>query len=250
MHFHLPKPLHGWRAFAGEVGIIVIGVLIALSAEQFAEYMHNRAQVRHGEEALADNFRRFVTYTSELDAYAPCIAARSEELRQLIDRSAVVHRLPRVGPIPQVEARPWQIDTYDAMVASQAITHVAHGQAILYSRIAMSAIDIYDDAKVEWSDWGILASLTGPSRPYGDAEEAQDRIVLARAVHQDALMRLIATNTLDRIKRTGLLNGATFHSATVEGRRMAAKMAMCRPIQVGAPSPSSLLVHPVKPRAP
>ena len=34
MHFHLPKPLHGWRAFFGEVGIIVLGVLIALSAEQ------------------------------------------------------------------------------------------------------------------------------------------------------------------------------------------------------------------------
>jgi hypothetical protein len=232
MHFHLPKPLHGWRAFAGEVGIIVIGVLIALSAEQFAEYLHNRAQVRHGEEALTDNFRRFVTYTSELDAYAPCIAARSEELRQLIDRSAVVHRLPRVGPIPQVDARPWQIDTYDAMVASQAITHVAHGQAILYSRIAMSAIDIYDDAKVEWSDWGILASLSGPTRPYGDAEEAQDRIVLARAVHQDALMRLIAKNTVDRIKRTGLLNDAAFDSAMLEGRRMAAEMAMCKSIQV------------------
>ena len=241
MHFHLPKPLHGWRALVGEIGIIVVGVLIALSAEQFVEFLHDRAQVRHGEEDLTDNFRRFVTYTTELDAYAPCVTARSAELRQLIDRSSGEHRLPNVGPIPQVEARPWQIDTYDAMVASQAITHVAHGQAILYSRIAMSAIDIYDDAKVEWSDWGILASLTGPSRPYGDAEEAQDRIVLARAVHQDALMRLIATNTLDRIKRTGLLNGATFHSATVEGRRMAAEMAMCRPIQVGAPSPSSLL---------
>jgi hypothetical protein len=33
MHFHLPKPLHGWRAFAGEVGIIVVGVLIALREE-------------------------------------------------------------------------------------------------------------------------------------------------------------------------------------------------------------------------
>ena len=32
MHIHLPKPLHGWRAFVGEVGIIVLGVLIALGA--------------------------------------------------------------------------------------------------------------------------------------------------------------------------------------------------------------------------
>ncbi|HLY07323.1 MAG TPA: hypothetical protein VKR31_16375 [Rhizomicrobium sp.] len=32
MHFHLPKPLHGWRAIFGEVGFIVFGVLIALGA--------------------------------------------------------------------------------------------------------------------------------------------------------------------------------------------------------------------------
>ena len=32
MHFQLPKPLHGWRQFFGEVGIIVICVLIALGA--------------------------------------------------------------------------------------------------------------------------------------------------------------------------------------------------------------------------
>jgi len=36
MHFHLPKPLHGWREFAGEVGIIVIGVLIALGALSYS----------------------------------------------------------------------------------------------------------------------------------------------------------------------------------------------------------------------
>jgi hypothetical protein len=37
MYLHLPKPLHGWRAFAGEVGIIVVGVLIALASEQVVE---------------------------------------------------------------------------------------------------------------------------------------------------------------------------------------------------------------------
>ena len=37
MHVHLPKPLHGWREFAGEVGIIVLGVLIALTADALVE---------------------------------------------------------------------------------------------------------------------------------------------------------------------------------------------------------------------
>ena len=36
MRFNLPKPLHGWREFAGEVGVIVLGVLIALGFEQIA----------------------------------------------------------------------------------------------------------------------------------------------------------------------------------------------------------------------
>ena len=58
MRFHLPKPLHGWREFAGEVGIIVIGVLIALGAEQAIDAIHREglqrdAQRSHGEDQRA-----------------------------------------------------------------------------------------------------------------------------------------------------------------------------------------------------
>lgn len=49
MHVQLPKPLHGWRAFVGEVGIIVLGVLIALGAGSVVEdwqWRHKVAIVR------------------------------------------------------------------------------------------------------------------------------------------------------------------------------------------------------------
>ena len=52
MHVHLPKPLHGWRALAGEIGIIVAGVLIALSAEQLVQSMHDREDVAQLRAAL------------------------------------------------------------------------------------------------------------------------------------------------------------------------------------------------------
>lgn len=52
MHFHLPKPLHGWREFAGEVGIIVLGVLIALAAEQLVEEWSWHHKVRVVRESL------------------------------------------------------------------------------------------------------------------------------------------------------------------------------------------------------
>jgi hypothetical protein len=51
-HFHIPKPLHGWREFAGEVGIIVLGVLIALGAEQLVASIDMTLKVRRAEAAM------------------------------------------------------------------------------------------------------------------------------------------------------------------------------------------------------
>ena len=52
MRFQLLKPLRGWREFAGEVGIIVLGVLIALGAQQLAVNLHDRAEAREGRESI------------------------------------------------------------------------------------------------------------------------------------------------------------------------------------------------------
>ena len=49
MRFTSLTPIHGWRAFWGEVGIIVIGVLIALGARQVAMApAHRRGAGRAG----------------------------------------------------------------------------------------------------------------------------------------------------------------------------------------------------------
>jgi hypothetical protein len=82
MHLHLPKPLHGWRAFAGEVGIIVIGVLIALSAEQMVQSFHDRREVGELRSALraelADNRARW-EHVRNSD---PCTVQRLDALEQ------------------------------------------------------------------------------------------------------------------------------------------------------------------------
>jgi hypothetical protein len=52
MHFHLPKPLHGWRAFAGEVGVVVLGVLIALTANALVDAWQWRDKVERAEAAM------------------------------------------------------------------------------------------------------------------------------------------------------------------------------------------------------
>lgn len=52
MRFHFPKPLHGWRAFVGEVGIIVLGVLIALGAQRWIQDRQQRTDARDADRAI------------------------------------------------------------------------------------------------------------------------------------------------------------------------------------------------------
>lgn len=80
MHFHLPKPLHGWREFVGEVGIIVIGVLIALAAEQLVETIHDHQAATHASAAIKWELARQRLDALERLAVQPCLTGQLNRL--------------------------------------------------------------------------------------------------------------------------------------------------------------------------
>src|SRR5437879_4430558 len=80
MHLHLPKPLHGWRAFVGEVGIIVVGVLIALGAEQAAEDIHARQSGRQASHAFQAELAAQEVDAMERLAVQPCLTGQISAL--------------------------------------------------------------------------------------------------------------------------------------------------------------------------
>jgi hypothetical protein len=86
-HFHIPKPLHGWREFAGEVGIIVLGVLIALAAEQIVETLHWRSQSRELRKALDHELALDLGTFRFNELQHQCIRRRLDELQAMLDRS-------------------------------------------------------------------------------------------------------------------------------------------------------------------
>ena len=94
----------------------------------------------------------------------------------------------------------------------------------------MSAVDLYAAATHEWDEWHALESLSGPPRPFSEAEEAQARATLARAVGHAATVRFIAKNTVDRIEGTHLLGGKALAAAIEQGGHL--RQSMCQPIVV------------------
>lgn len=80
MDIHRPKPIHNWREFLGEIGIIVIGVLIALAGEQTVEALHHRSQVSELSEALDVELSHNLAVLKDTIELKPCIDQRLTEI--------------------------------------------------------------------------------------------------------------------------------------------------------------------------
>ena len=133
MHFHLPKPLHGWREFAGEVGIIVLGVLIALAAGQIVEDIHQRTELRDAEAAMMSELRDddlpqaftraaiYDCYSNQLDAIEQAVASG--------DRSRLLTLARAYQPI----VRTWDDQAWQAALASQVLVSAGSDRMLGWS---------------------------------------------------------------------------------------------------------------------
>ena len=95
MHFHVFKPLHGWRAFAGEVGIIVVGVLIALGAQQVVQAIHDREAVTQMRAALRSELADDRARWQHIRASDPCTIERLDALERWTATAPSAARLNR-----------------------------------------------------------------------------------------------------------------------------------------------------------
>jgi|tagenome__1003787_1003787.scaffolds.fasta_scaffold20954063_4 hypothetical protein len=137
MHVHLPKPLHGWRAFVGEVGIIVVGVLIALGAEQVVESIHERediAQLRgalRGE--LADDRARW----EDMRAQDRCTESRFTAIDHWLRSAPAGKLLPDAFRITL-----WNMHSsaWDLAKTSPAVAHIPVTERLTYASL-FAAID-------------------------------------------------------------------------------------------------------------
>jgi hypothetical protein len=222
-----------WRDLAKEVATIVLGVAIALGAGKVVEALDHHETVRWGEDELRNNFTRFIQYSEELKQENACMTVRAAELRTILDRADRIHELPPIAAIPEPFPRPWEIDTWEALVSAQAAPYLSRERAVLYSRISRSGYDIYETQFQRTGDWGALASLAGPSRAISEAEVAQDRAYLTRGVEWSHRMQYIAERTVDRIAQTGLIDAATMKAAAARGSHPDHVVPMCQPISPG-----------------
>ena len=106
MHIQVPKPLHGWRALLNEVGVIVLGILIALSLEQLIVSVHERRIAGEARESIKAEVRENLFWIEQREQREPCIRRRLTELDDLLQSARTGAATPLVhylGVLPHAK---------------------------------------------------------------------------------------------------------------------------------------------------
>ena len=160
MQVHLPKPLHGWRAFFGEVGVVVLGVLLALGAQQLVQDFQIRSDVRE--------FRTTIDREIGMNVYAldlrasqfGCDRQRLAELTKWLDQSRTAPTAPAIYPHPPLDSSPnrsaW--NSRDAETYRQLPADVRQKYAMFYDDVDNE----WGITKLELANWGSLGIFSEP----------------------------------------------------------------------------------------
>ena len=159
MKVRLPRPLRGWREFAGEVGIIVLGVGIALGAEQMLEREHWRQVVEAEDKALVDEIQENHGALLVRVMMQPCIDRRLAELAEVFRRHDAGLPLGIIAPIGRPSHFTGSKTTLEMATADQSLSHMTlrRKQAIFGT---YGSYDIFGMvAAEERAAWRALQSL-------------------------------------------------------------------------------------------
>jgi hypothetical protein len=164
MHVHLPKPLHGWRAFVGEVGIIVLGVLIALGFEQLVSALQWRRETEAARRALLEDVADNLEEASGRQYQQPCIDRRLTELATVFRQHAAGQPIDISGQIARPLFYTASRATWQIAISSQALAHMPLAEKLQFSR-AFSAFENMDQVlHREQEAWLRLGMLNEPDQ--------------------------------------------------------------------------------------
>jgi hypothetical protein len=218
VEIHKPKPVHSWRELLTEIGVVVIGVSIALAAEQTVEWLHWRIQVAEAREVLATEMAYNVRTAIWRMRTANCVERRLDKLAAILDAAAKTGNLPPVGDIATPQRAYWFDNTWDSVVASQTAAHFPRQQLANITYVYKVITSQGERSVDESAAWHSLYALVGPGRRLDAASEARLRESLSKARTLNRLMAAASNSIAVRANTLGLSFNAADLALIAQGR--------------------------------
>jgi hypothetical protein len=217
MHFHLPKPLHGWRAFVGEIGVIVIGVLIALGAEQIAEDLHWRSETEKLRESLHREIKDDQWNAANRIMISACILQRIARLEGELTQPGIAWRgdpmrggddqrwsaLPVAFMFPSIESF-YTSGHWQTALASGELAHMPEAERNGYS-YTYRAIE---DLRAFSTEEGVLAARLAPlarDQQLDNQQRLEFEAELASLDRLNGFLTIYSRKFLEGTRRGGII---------------------------------------------
>lgn len=219
MDIHKPKPVHNLREFLGEIGVIFIGVLVALGAEQAVEALHWHEKIGRAESAL----RIELSQDDGPQAYGRLLIGRCLDAQ--ISR---IHDQAATAPPDRMRAwiaayappfRVWDSEAWKLVVASDIGSHMGSQAAVAWSA-PYRIVPMLSETAVE--EQRLLVELNNALPPSG-APSPSDIHSLRLAADQLHMLnrRVLASSRLflARIRDNGAQVPAASQNALIKTAR-------------------------------
>ena len=226
MRFHLPKPLHGWREFTGEVGIIVLGVLIALGAQQFVENMQWKHDVEFQRKALRSEAQDMFEAIAERGAQQECVDRRLKEIASLLERHASGEPVHVIGSVGRPTRTSATRGSWPIALAGQTLLHMPQEEQLAFSS-AFGSFDAWDRAiDNEYQGWLRLRQLDRPDL-MTEADWASVREAYFAATELNERMRVLGQYYLSTLPQRIHVNAPRQDPADMLSKPR--EMPICKP---------------------
>ena len=203
--------------------------MIALSAEQAVEVVHDRQRVAEAETALAAEVTQNALAVASRMRTTECADQKLDDLGAFLDHAAAGHRLPPLGPFGRMRRPVLADSTWASVGASPVGTHLST-QELSELRTAYTYVnELLETSRDELRSWDALWTMVGPGRELGAPEEAQLRANLIAARSDNLVVAISGARFMEHIAKLDL-------PYTAEQRQALAK-------RVGEPLSDADLTH-------
>ena len=203
---HKPKPVHSWREFLNELGVIFLGVLIALAFESAAEEWRWHSRVDEAREQLRYELGVNFALLDQRIGRAACMSQRLDRLAAVVQTAVATSRVPPLGDIGELRASTWPAGVWGSAVSAQTAAHFPSRELAALARAYGYLGLIREISDRDAAAWESIRTMVGPGRPITPeiTEKWIAALVLIRSDdakfgrYRQALVRLLDHSGLGR----------------------------------------------------
>lgn len=231
MHLRIRPATRKWL---GEVGNIVLGVLIALGLGWVANGIKVQGDVAAARRAIKAELGKSVGQSVERARIAGCVDRKLNALARIIDQADRTGRLPPMGAIGAPPIWAWTRAVWDRAISSETLANFRELELFGLPGAFELVPVLRDYNQQEFTLWTRFNVMVGPGRAITPQEVAQLRfdLVQARAIWR-SMARLGAT-----LRRLSEQDGIAYdvEQAQRYAGRSNAQSPICQPIGTDVPA--------------